>query len=45
MSNGSLVVLKGIRRNNLFYLKGSAITENLATSEHLKKMTLPGYDI
>ena len=24
MSNGSLVVLKGIRRDNLHYLKGSA---------------------
>ena len=36
MSRGSLVVLKGIRRNNLYYLKGSAVTRNLAASEHLK---------
>ena len=36
MSNGSLVVLKGIRRNNLYYLKDSTVTENLAASEHLK---------
>ena len=36
MSSGSLVVLKGIRRNNLYYLKDSAITEKMAASEHLK---------
>ena len=35
MSNGSLLVLKGIRRNILYYLKGSAVTENLASSECL----------
>ena len=35
MSSGSLVVLKGIRCNNLYYLKGSAITKNLAGSERL----------
>ena len=36
MFSGSLVVLKGIRCNNLYYLKGSAITKNLTTSEHLE---------
>ena len=35
-SSGSLIVLKGIRCNNLYYLKGSAVTENLAASKHLK---------
>jgi len=34
MSNDSLVVLKGIRRNNLHSLKGSAVNEKLAASEH-----------
>jgi len=29
---GSMIVLKGIRRNNLFYLKGNTITGQLATS-------------
>ena len=33
MSSGSLVILNGIRRNNLYYLKGS---ENLADLEHLE---------
>jgi len=36
MSNGSLVFLKGIRRNNLYYLKSSAVIEKLTASEHLK---------
>ena len=31
-----MVVLKGIRRNNLYYLKGSAVKANLTASEHLK---------
>ena len=35
MFSGSLVILKDIRRNNLYYLKNSAIAENLATSEYL----------
>ena len=35
MFNRSLVILKGIRHNNLYYLKRSAITENLAASKHL----------
>ena len=34
--NGSLVILKGTHRNNLYYLKGSTITENLTISESLK---------
>jgi len=33
--SGSLVVLKGIRRNNLYYLMGSTVTENLKALEHL----------
>jgi len=36
MSSGSLVVLKDIRCNNLYYLKGSAVTENLSASKNLK---------
>jgi len=35
MSSGSLIVLKGTRRNNLYYLKGNAVTKNLAASEYL----------
>ena len=34
--SGSLIVLKGIRHNNLYYLKDSAVTENLAASKHLE---------
>jgi len=26
MTRGSMVILKGVRRNNLYYLKGSKIT-------------------
>ena len=40
MSSGSLIVLKGIRRNNLYYLKGSAVTRNLVASELLKDDSL-----
>jgi len=36
MSSDSLVVLKDIRRNNLYYLKDSSVTKNLAALEHLK---------
>ena len=36
MSSGLLMVLKVIQRNNLYYLKGSAVTENLTASGHLK---------
>jgi len=32
MTRGSMVVLKGVRRNNLYYLKGSMITGQVATS-------------
>jgi len=35
MFHDSLVVLKGIQRNNLYYLKDSVITESLTTSECL----------
>jgi len=34
MFSGLLVVLKRIWCHNLYYLKGSIITENLAASEH-----------
>ena len=36
MPSGSLIVLKGIRRNNLCYLKGCAVIENLVVSELLE---------
>jgi len=32
MTRGSMVVLKGVRRNNLYYLKGSMVTGQVATS-------------
>jgi len=35
MFSGLLIVLKGIRHNNLYYLKGSVVTGNLAASERL----------
>ena len=35
MFNNSLVVLKGTRRNNLYYLKGNAVIDNLTASECL----------
>ena len=35
MSSGSLVVLKGIRSNNLYYLKGSVVVENSVALEQL----------
>ena len=35
ISSGSLVILKGIRHNNLYYLKGNVVTENLRASECL----------
>ena len=35
MVHGSMIVLKGIRRNNPYYLKGRIVTKNLAASEQL----------
>ena len=32
MTKGSMVVLKGVRRNKLYYLKGSTVTGQVATS-------------
>jgi len=32
MTKGSMVVMKGIRRNNLYYLKGSTVTSQVETS-------------
>jgi len=42
--SGSLVVLKSIRHNNLYYLNSSAVTENLTASERVVWMAiLTGY--
>ena len=32
MTKGSMVVMKGVRRNNLYYLKGSIVTGQVETS-------------
>ena len=32
MTKGSMMVLKGVRRNNLYYLKGSTVTGQVVTS-------------
>ena len=32
MTKGSMVVMKGIRRKNLYYLKGSTVTGQMETS-------------
>jgi len=32
MTKGSMVVMKGIRQNNLYYLKGSTVTGQVETS-------------
>ena len=32
MTKGSMVVLKAVRQNNLYYLKGSTVTGQVATS-------------
>jgi len=32
INRGSMVVLKSVRRNNLYYLKGSTVTGQVATS-------------
>ena len=37
MTKGSMVVLKGVRQNNLYYLKDSTVIGQM--------MILPGYDI
>ena len=34
MTRCSIVVLKGVRRNNLCYLKGSMVTEQVVTSTY-----------
>jgi len=36
MSSGSLVILKGNQRNNLYYLKGNVVTGNVVASKYLK---------
>ena len=33
-TKGSMVVLKGVRRNNLYYLKGSIVTGQVVTSTY-----------
>ena len=37
VSSGSLVVLKGIHRYNLYYLIGSTVTKTLTILEYLKE--------
>ena len=32
ITKGSMVVMKGVRRNNLYYLKGSTVTGQVETS-------------
>ena len=32
MTKGSMVVMKGVHRNNLYYLKGSTVTSQVETS-------------
>jgi len=32
MTKGSMVVIKGVRQNNLYYLKGSTVTGQVETS-------------
>jgi len=32
ITKGSMVVLKGVRQNNVYYLKDSTVTEQVATS-------------
>jgi len=32
MTKGSMVVMKGVRRNNLYYLKGITVTSQVETS-------------
>jgi len=32
MIKGSMVILKGVQRNNMYYLKGSMVTGQVATS-------------
>ena len=32
MTKGSMVVMKGVCRNNLYYLKGSTVTGQMVTS-------------
>ena len=32
ITRGSMVVMKGVRRNNLYYLKGSTVTWQVETS-------------
>jgi len=32
MTKGPIVVMKGVRRNNIYYLKGSTVTGHLETS-------------
>ena len=36
MFGSLLVILKGIQCNNLYYSKGSTVTENLTVSEYLE---------
>ena len=44
MTKGSMVVLKAVRQNNLYYLKGSTVTGQVAPLL-IQMMTQPGYGI
>jgi len=44
MLSGTLIALKGIRQNNLYYLKSSVVIKNLAASEQLEAGST-SYDI
>jgi len=39
MTRGSMVVLKDVRRNNLYYLKGNTVTGQVVTSINLDDCT------
>jgi len=39
MTKGSMVVLKDVRRSNLYYLKGSTATKQVATSTYINDST------
>ena len=43
MIRGSMVILKGIRCNNLYYLKGSMVTRQVRLLS-IQMMIIPSYD-
>ena len=42
MTTGSMIVLKGVQRNNLYYLKGSMVTRQVRLLS-IQMMIVPGY--